>query len=646
MAEKISEGIGELLYSVADALRPDPPYLVSEWADLHRVLSSVASAEPGPWRTSRTPYLREIMDSLSAYSEVEEVAVMKGAQIGMSEAGLNFMGYTIHHAPGPALYVMPTIDMAKRISKQRLDPMIDASGVLSERIAPARSRDSGNSMFVKEYDGGVLVLTGANAPAGLRSMPMRYLVLDEVDGYPPSAGEEGDPVTLAKQRAQTFARRKVFVLSTPKLKVTSRIGRAFREGDQRFFQVACDGCGVMQPIIWAAIKWTDRDPESARFVCQHCGHEHEEHRKGHLLTNGEWKATSEAERPGLRSYHISTLYSPWKTWAECVREFLACFDPNGRPMPETLQVFVNTVLGEEWEDQGEEVDAHALQKRAEDWKTHVVDGREVHIAPNGVLLITCGVDVQGDRLEIERVGWGLSDESWSLEYEVIPGDPSAPEVWDDLDEYLMQPTTAEDGRLISVAAAAVDYGGHHGQAVADFVRDKARRRVWGIKGAAGAGRPLWPKKATHGKWLKNLYVIGVDAGKDLVYGRLRIGEPGPGYCHFPKTREPHYFEQMTSETVVTKYVKGFPHREWVLKPGMRNEALDLRVYALAALRSMSINWGKVQRILAARARPVDIETPVAAPPAAEEHLPPIGKPPQRPKPRSRFRPVVRSSFLR
>ncbi|WP_375646602.1 phage terminase large subunit family protein, partial [Bartonella sp. TT29SHDZB] len=296
--------------------RPDPPYTVSQWADKNRYLSTVTSAEPGLWRTIRTPYLREIMDNLSVYDPTETTVVMKGAQIGMSEAALNFCGYAIHHSPGPALYVMPTVETAKKLSKSRLDPMISASPALSERIAPARARDSGNTMFSKEFYGGTLMITGANSAAGLRSSPIRYLVLDEVDAYPLNVDNEGDPVTIAEKRTSAFIQRKIFKLSTPTHRDTSRIAKDFVLGDQRYYNVPCDACGVLQPIVWSQIKWPKGAPEKAVFVCAHCGHEHAEHRKSTLMAeeNGAcWIATQESSKPRLRSYHISALYSPWLT---------------------------------------------------------------------------------------------------------------------------------------------------------------------------------------------------------------------------------------------------------------------------------------------------------------------------------------------
>ncbi|KAB2666697.1 phage terminase large subunit family protein [Brucella tritici] len=578
-----------------DAVRPDPPYTVSQWADKNRVLSSVSSAEPGDWRTSRTPYLREIMDNLSAYSPVREQAVMKGVQIGMSEAGFNFVGYTIHHAPGPMMYVMPSLDMAKKFSKTRIDPMIEASPALSAKIRPARSRDSGNTIFSKEYDGGVFVLTGANSESGLRGLPVKALVLDEVDGYPESAEESGDPVSLAIDRTSAFsARRKIFMLSTPLLKASSRIGKAFREGDQRYYNVKCEKCGKLQPITWDKIKWEPGKPETAVFVCLEtvdkktgeisgCGHRHPNHRKKHLLAeeNGaKWVPTAEAKRPNYRSYHLSALYSPWYSWEECAIRFLAAKED-----PALLQTFVNNVLGEEWDDTtGETVDPDSLFAKREDFTAEPL--------PDGVALLTMGVDVQPDRLEAELIGWGKDEESWSVDYQVIPGDPSELEVWEQLDDYLQrrfEHPAFPDG--MAIAAACIDTGGANTQDAYRFIRPREGRRIWGIKGYAGK-RPVWPKKPSrNNKGRINLYAIGVDSAKEVITARLRKTGPdarGAGACHFPTDRDRDYFEQLTAERKKTRFVKGFKIVEWWKPDKARNEALDCRVYGYAALQGLII----------------------------------------------------------
>lgn len=612
--------------AMVDAAAPDPPYTVSEWADLNRVLSSKSSAEPGKWRTARTPYLREIMDCLSSYSPIREVNFMKGVQIGASESGFNFVGYVIEHAPGPMMYVLPTIDLVKKFSKTRIDPMITASPSLSEKIRPARARDSGNTIFEKDFDGGILVLVGANSGSGLRGTPVRYLVLDEVDGYPHSADDDGDPVTLATDRTRAHtARRKIFRLSTPLLKETSRIGPAFREGDQRYYHVRCQKCGTAQPISWSRIKWeVDSDGlvvrDSVAFVCdaadpetgEVCDHRHYEHNKEALIAeeNGAaWVPTAMAKKANVRSYHLSALYSPWYPWADIVERFL-----NDKQDPAKLQTFVNNVLGEEWEDlQGDKLDPDSLLAKREDFAG----------VPERVAALTCGVDVQPDRLELEVVGWGRDEESWSVDYQVIPGDPSDLEVWDQLDDYLQQrfnhPKIAGG---LKILATCIDTGGANTQDAYRFVRPREGRRIWGIKGKEGS-RPVWPKKPTrNNKGRINLYIVGVDTAKEVVTARLtKTGAhvSGPGACHFPLDRDKDYFEQMTAETKVTRFVKGFKVVSWQKPDHARNEAFDCRVYAYAALQGLVLGGFHLNRV-AKRLEPAndeEAETVAPAPKAPE-----------------------------
>jgi predicted RNA-binding Zn-ribbon protein involved in translation (DUF1610 family) len=269
------DGAGEILRAWGNGLRPDPDLTVSEWADRHRMLSGRASAEPGRYRTVRTPYMREIMDRLSPGDPTQRIVFMKAAQVGATEAGNNWIGFAIHQAPGPMLAVQPTVELAKRNSRQRIDPLIDESPELRERVKPARSRDAGNTMLSKEFAGGILIMTGANSAVGLRSTPARYIFLDEVDAYPASADEEGDPVTLAEARSLTFAhRRKVFLVSTPTIRGLSRIEREYEASDQRRFFVPCPHCGAMQWLKFDRLRWQKGRPETAEYHCEGCDAAH------------------------------------------------------------------------------------------------------------------------------------------------------------------------------------------------------------------------------------------------------------------------------------------------------------------------------------------------------------------------------------
>ena len=427
-------------------LRPDPRLTVSEWADRHRRLSPRASSEPGPWRTSRTPYLQEIMDCLSGSSPVERVVVMKGAQVGATEAGNNWIGYVVHHAPGPMLAVLPTVEMAKRNSRQRIDPLIEESPALRERVAPSRSRDSGNTVLAKEFMGGVLVMTGANSAVGLRSMPVRYLFLDEVDGYPGDVDGEGDPVALAEARTRTFARRKILLVSTPTIAGLSRIEREYELSDQRRYFVPCPHCGTMQWLQFERLRWTKGDPEGAVYICGGCESPIPEHHKTRMLAGGEWRATAEAA-DGTAGFHLSSLYSPlgWRSWAEIARAW-----ETAQGSDAALKSFRNTELGLTWTERGEAPDWQRLYERRDEYR--------IGTAPAGVLFLTAGADVQKDRVEVSVWGWGRGLTSWLIEHVVIDGGPEDEAAWAALGDLLGRTWPHVSGLRLGLAKLAIDTG--------------------------------------------------------------------------------------------------------------------------------------------------------------------------------------------
>jgi len=573
----------------SEGLRPDPDFTVSSWADEHRFLSQKASAEPGRWRTDRTPYLREIMDSLSPSSPVQRVVFMAGAQVGKSESGNNWLGFIIDHAPGPTLLVQPTVDTAVRFSKQRLAPMIEETPRLKDRIAPARSRDSGNTVQVKEFQGGTLVITGANSAVALRSMPARYLFLDEVDAYPSDVDGEGDPIGLAEKRTTTFARRKIYLCSTPTIKETSRIEREYNASDQRRFFVPCPDCGHMQYLKWANFKWSDNDPASVQYACEDCGVLIDERHKHTMLPGGEWRPTAISDGRTI-GFHLPSFYSPlgWKSWTDIVREFL-----DARHDPSLLKTFVNTVLGETWEEEySAKLGAEDLRKRVEFYEPGVI--------PEKGLLVTAGVDVQDNRLAVVLRAWGRGEESWLISHEEIYGDPSQPALWAQLDAILERGVAHEFAEPLPISAMAIDSGGHFTHEVYAYCRDRKAKGVIAIKGQSQKGKPAIGKATKvdlnyRGKVMKSgaeLYPVGSDTIKSTIYGRLKMSEEGPGAYHFSGDTTDEYFNQLTAEKQITRYVKGFPIRDWIKKSGARNEALDCEVYAYAALQWLFMRYNR------------------------------------------------------
>lgn len=560
------------------SLKPPPKLTVSQWADRYRQLSSESSAEAGRWSTSRAEYQRGMMDAVSDPG-IETVVLMTGAQIGKTELINNVVGFHIHQDPAPMLVVQPTLEMAQTWSKDRLAPAIRDTPVLSNKIKDPRSRDSGNTTLHKVFAGGHVTACGANSPSSLASRPCRLILCDEVDRYPASAGTEGDPVSLAKKRSTTFWNRKIILVSTPTEKGHSRIEAAYAESDQRKYFVSCPDCGEEQVLRWANVRWDEGKPHTAAYTCEECGTLWNDAQRFRAIRYGKWKATAEGDGK-TAGFHLSGLYSPWTPLEEAVRDFLA-----SKRDPMRLKTWVNTFLGETWEDQGEQVDEHDLMERGEDW------GGEL---PEDVLLLTAGVDVQDDRLEIEIVGWGRGEESWSIDYQTIYGDPSTADLWMQLDQHLQQSFTHPIHGEMALRSTCIDSGGHYTQQVYNYARVRAGRRVFAIKGIGGEGKPIVGRPSKNNIGKINLFPVGVDTTKELIYSRLKIQSEGEGYCHFPSGRSTEYFLMLTAEKKVTKYFKGRPKREWQ-KIRTRNEALDCRVYATAALALLNVNLDAVYK---------------------------------------------------
>lgn len=553
------------------AVWKSPPLLtVSQWADANRRLSSESSAEPGQWTTDRAPYQRGLMDAINDPT-IREIWFMKSAQVGWTEILNNVIGYFVDQDAAPMLLVQPTLEMAEAWSKDRLAPMIRDTPCLRDKIADPKARDTGNTLLHKKFTGGHLTVAGANSPAGLASRPIRIVLFDEVDRFPNSAGAEGDPISLGKKRSTTFWNRKMLAGSTPTIKGASRIESGFDSSDQRYYFVPCPYCDEFQRLVWAQVRWPEGHPEQAAYMCQHCGVGLTEQDKPAMLAAGEWRAT----RPttDIAGFHLSELYSPWSTWAEMAVSLV-----KAKKLPDTLRTWVNTSLGETFEEVGSTIEPGSLLERREQYGPENI--------PGGVVLLTVGGDVQDDRVELQLIGWGADEESWPIEQHVVRGDPGESALWRDVDAYLLKRYVTEDGRQLMVEAAAIDSGGHHTQSVYDFVTSRKRRRVWAVKGMSGAGRLAWPKKASRGaKSRAKVFIVGVDTIKAVLYGRLaKVEESGAGYIHLPASADDEFCKQLTSEKSTTKFAHGRPTLVW--KPrsqGIAQEAQDCWIYGYAAM---------------------------------------------------------------
>lgn len=559
--------------TLVSKLEPPPTLKVSEWADKYRKLSSESSAEPGQWNTSRAEYQREIMDALSD-KKTEKIVVMSSAQVGKTELINNAIGYFIDYDPSPIMFLMPTVDLAKSYSKKRLATMIRDTPVLKEKVKDSKSRDSDNTILEKGFDGGYIAMTGANSPTGLSSRPIRILLADEVDRFPQSAGIEGDPLSLAEKRTKTFWNKKKFFVSTPTEKGISRIEKEFDESSKEEWCLPCPSCGEYQPLSWSQIVFEDVTHE-----CKYCHKRHNEFEWKAM--KGKWIAGN-PEEVKVRGFHLNALASPWERWEDIIQDFKEA-KKNGA---ETLKTWVNTTLGEVWEDrEGEGAEEDELLNRREYYTAEV---------PPQVILLTAGVDVQDDRLEVEVVGWGLNKETWGIEYKILYGDPSKGVVWNQLDMFLEKTFWYPEGEGLTISATCIDSGGHNTEEVYRFCKSREQRRIWAIKGMGGYGIPFIHKMSRNNLLKCMLFILGVDNGKENILSRLNIKEIGPGYCHFPieeeKGYDEKYFKALTSEKRVLKIKKGKRTYEWVKKSSaIRNEAFDLRNYANAAYEILNPN---------------------------------------------------------
>lgn len=590
--------------------KPPEDLTVSQWAEKYRVLSRESSAEAGPWNNARTPYLVEIMDAFTD-SRVSHLTMVASSQVGKSEIELNIIGYIIDQDPGSILYIQPNLDDAKKFSKLRIAPMLRDSPRLRGKVSEIKSRDAGNTTLQKSFPGGMLTIVGSNSPSALASTPARYIIGDERDRWALSAGTEGDPWKLAEARTTTFYNAKKVDVSTPTDKETSPIAKSFFDGTQEKWCRKCPHCGEWHDIVFDDIKFDfevvkagkkkDYIVKSVSWCCPSCGclSSEEEVRN----QPARWIAENPAAiAKGHRSFWLNAFSSPWTPWSKIVYAFL-----EAKNDPQKLKVVYNTQLGQLWEDRGDLEDEDTYLGRREDYGTRE-DGSPVDL-PEGVLVLTCGVDTQDDRLEYEVVGWGHYGESWGIKKGVIMGDPNDDGPWLRLDDVVSHVYRFADGRGLTVSMTCVDSGGHKTQSVYRHCRARLQRRVFAIKGQGGDGVPYTkpPSKVkivVNGKAIGQtwLYSLGVDAGKADIFGALKVREPGPKYCHFPKGSDRGYdmafFNGLLSEKLVMKTERGRTRWAWEKLPGHeRNEALDCRNYAQAALRILDPDMDAIEQRL-------------------------------------------------
>lgn len=594
----------------------------SEWAERKRIMPTGLTSLPGPFRWETTPYLREIIDLFAPTNPVQRVAIMKGAQLGFSVGVLeNLIGWIIDAEPGPTLFVTADKELAESVIETRVDRMIETAGIahkIFSQVEKSHGRKTGDTKSKKEFPGGFLLPVGPNVAAKLRSYSIKTILFDEVDGFPLEVGAEGDPIKLAERRTDAFSRnRKILYISTPTIEDTSRIKPLFESGDQSRYFVPCRHCGAMQPLKWERMKWDTDDNGrlvwgSVRYNCEAegCGQSFANDDKAFFLPRGIWRPTVAPSEPGLRSFHLSSLYSPigFRPWESIVQEWLQVKDD-----PARLRVFINTVLGETWQERGEAPRWERIMLRRDDYATGTVPGdAEPYI-------LTLGADIQADRIEAEVVAWGRDKESWSVSYHVLEGDTSDLQgrAWAGLHDLM-----SSEHAGMQITMALVD-AGFRTSTVYQFCEQFAN----GVMPCMGDSTSAWGRRIFAIRDVPGFACRRVDIQtgtlKSELYGYLQRGAPADGetfpagYCHFPLEYGEKHFRQLTAEERTKEKTRSGATRYVWKQIRERNEQLDCRVYASAALYVLAsmvqeeispedpISWPDFWNLVSGKGRVID-----------------------------------------
>lgn len=622
-----------------DILTPPPRLNVREWADKFRYLSPESCPLPGKYRSSFAPFQRAPMEDATD-DQVQSVTIMACTQLLKTTVLENVIGFFMDCDPAPILVVQPTGEFRDSFSKERITPMIRDTPALKDKVRESRSRDSGNTIEMKLFPGGSLAMVTANSPAGLAGRPRRVVLEDEVDRYPPSAGSEGDPCSLAERRCERYWNAVIYRTSSPTIKGFSRIESAFEQTDKRKWYCPCPRCGHFQELKWSQVLWGKERIAS----CKHWGHESDEtlftdgrdaiyeceachahltdNERRSMVMDGEWRPTAPFD--GRRGYTINGIATPFKHqkgFKSCLHQMVAGFLTAKAGGRETFKTWVNTFLAETFEEEADKIEHGPLLDRAEDYGPQNI--------PDDVLLLTCAVDVQKDRLEAEVVGLGEFDESWGIVKRVLTGDTEQDDVWADLAQFLTKEFKCADGQVLKITSTTIDMR-HKPKKVREFCRSSGIARVYPVYGVAG-NQPILVTSRFNKHYRLRTFAVNGKIAKDTIFARLKLTEPGPRYMHFPKGHgyDEEHFRQLTGEVLKVKYSHGFP-TQFYEKVRERNEALDLRVYWLAGLDILKPN---LQAIARNRTRPepktYDLKPPPTSPHPPEE--PPKHKSPPLPR---------------
>ena len=587
------EQASRMVKATLNLLDPPPDLNVWEWAEEYRRLGKDVTAKPGRYKTATAPYQVEPQESFTD-PEVQTTVLCWASRLGKTELINNLQGYIIDVDPSGILVVYPTLDSAKKWSKEFFTPMIKATPKLHGKIAEPRSRDANNTILAKQFPGGKISGIGSNSPTGFRQIQARVVLCDEIDAY--ENGAEGDPISLAFRRSDNYSNSIQVLSSTPTLRGVSRIEAWLERSDKRNWFCPCPSCGHYQVLTWGQVRWEKDQPETAQYECEQCRERFDDSGRIEMIRAGEWRPT--AEFTGVRGYWLSglnTTFPPKRGFVGRLHQFAVEFLDAKRGGVEMLKSWTNTFLAESWEEETERVEISPLVNRLEPYAAEV---------PSGVAVLVAAVDVQGDRLECQVTGFGKDDEAWAIDYHKIFGSPDSPDTWAALDEVLSASYEHESGAILKIRRAFID-SGFREQSVYRFVRDKQSRGVFAIKGSSEQSAPLWkPPRRLKGHGV-GIIGIGGNVAKDILFGRLKITDVGPRYLHFPENRgfDETYFAMFRAEEKRTKYVRGFPVYEYK-KVAERNEAIDLWAYSIAAVESMRLNLERERGKLNPKPEPV------------------------------------------
>jgi phage terminase large subunit GpA-like protein len=614
----VADGFAAYMAAMRAGLMPDKPLWVDEWADEHMRIPRGLSAHPGRYNSALTPYAREVMHCLSPGHPARRVAMMAASQITKTQVGLNWMCASIKEAPANFLVLMPTDGLAKRLSS-RIAKTVQAMPVLSQVVAAPRSRDARNTIDTKEFDGGVMYIVTARSAANLAEIPARYVYADEIDRWPADVDKEGDPLKLAENRTSSFGRKaKLYFSSTPSVEGDSAIHEMFLRGDQCEYFVPCPHCGHLHTLELDNLRHDNL--AHAWHVCPQCAGEIEERHKTELFAAGEWHAAASGDGETV-SFHLSAAYAPLGaySWLDMAREYEEAKRQQQRGLHEAMQVFYNTRLARVWSIEHDQTDANVLKRRAEDYP--------LRYCPQSVLIVTCAIDVQHDRLEVLTIGWGRDEEVWPLDRFSLTGDPAQNEVWQKADDYLLSTIQHASGQRLKIEACAVDTGGHHTHEVYNFCRLRQARRVFAIKGQDKPGGPIKGRSAPQdvndrGRVLKRgvkLWFVGTTTAKDLLHNRLQLEKAGPGYIHFSTSLSDEFYAELTAEKRIKKRTARGDRWVWFKPHGVRNETTDLFVYNIWCAHMLDLHkytdahWSRRESVVAPIMQDLLAASPAPAP---------------------------------